>query len=28
MHAEYGDVRLDWPNKYASAAEVNWTNQQ
>jgi hypothetical protein len=27
MHAEYGDLRLDWPNRYASAAEVNWTNQ-
>jgi hypothetical protein len=27
MHAQYGDLRLDWPNRYASAAEVNWTNQ-
>lgn len=27
MRAQYGDLRLEWPNKYASAAEVNWTNQ-
>lgn len=27
MRAEHGDLRLEWPNKYASAAEVNWTNQ-
>jgi len=27
MRAEYGDLRLDWPNGFASAAEVNWTNQ-
>jgi hypothetical protein len=26
MRAEYGDLRLEWPNKYASTAEVNWTN--
>lgn len=28
MRAEYGDLRIEWPNKYASAAEVNWTNQK
>jgi hypothetical protein len=27
MRAEYGALRLEWPNRYASAAEVNWTNQ-
>lgn len=27
MKAEYGDLRMEWPAKYASAAEVNWTNQ-
>jgi hypothetical protein len=27
MRAEHGDFRLEWPNKYASAAEVNWTNE-
>jgi hypothetical protein len=26
MRAEYGDLRLEWPDKYASTAEVNWTN--
>jgi len=28
MRAEHGDLRLEWPNRYAAAAEVNWTNQQ
>jgi len=27
MRAEHGDLRLEWPNHYAAAAEVNWTNQ-
>ena len=27
MRAEYGDLRLEWPNRYAAAAETNWTNQ-
>ena len=27
MRAQFGDLKLEWPNKYASAAEVNWTNQ-
>lgn len=27
MRAEHGDLRLEWPNRFASAAEVNWTNQ-
>jgi len=26
MRAEHGDLRLDWPGRYAAAAEVNWTN--
>jgi hypothetical protein len=26
MHAAYGDLALDWPARYASAAEVNWSN--
>lgn len=28
MRATHGDLRIEWPNKYASAAEVNWTNQK
>jgi hypothetical protein len=27
MRAQHGDLRLEWPSRYASAAEVNWTNQ-
>jgi len=27
MRAHYGDLRFEWPNKYAAAAEVNWTNE-
>jgi hypothetical protein len=27
MRAEYGDLRLEWPARYAAAADVNWTNQ-
>ena len=27
MRAEHGDFKLEWPNRYASVAEVNWTNQ-
>jgi hypothetical protein len=27
MHVQHGDFRIDWPNRYAAAAEVNWTNQ-
>jgi hypothetical protein len=28
MRAAHGDFRLEWPGRYASAAEVNWTNQK
>ncbi len=28
MRANYGELHLDWPARYAAAAEVNWTNQQ
>lgn len=28
MRADYGDLHLEWPDRYAAAAEVNWTNQQ
>ena len=28
MKAEYGDLKLEWPKKYASTAEVNCTNQR
>lgn len=28
MRATHGDLRLEWPNRYASTAEVNWTNQK
>lgn len=27
MRAAHGDVQLEWPGRYAAAAEVNWTNQ-
>jgi hypothetical protein len=27
MRAQHGDLRFDWPGRYAAAAEVNWTNQ-
>ena len=27
MRAQHGDLRLEWPGKYAAAAEVNWTNE-
>ena len=27
MRAQHGDFRLEWPIRYAAAAEVNWTNQ-
>ena len=27
MRAQHGDLRFEWPNKYAAAAEVNWTNE-
>lgn len=27
MRAEAGGLKLEWPNHYAAAAEVNWTNQ-
>jgi hypothetical protein len=28
MRAQHGDMRFEWPNRYASTAEVNWTNQR
>jgi hypothetical protein len=28
MRASHGDFSLEWPGRYASAAEVNWTNQK
>ena len=28
MRATHGDFHLEWPNRYAAAAEVNWTNQR
>lgn len=27
MHMSSGDMRIEWPGKYAATAEVNWTNQ-
>jgi hypothetical protein len=27
MRAQYGEMTFEWPNKYAAAAEVNWTNE-
>ncbi len=28
MRASHGDLQLEWPGRYASAAEVRWTNQK
>jgi len=28
MRAQHGDLRMEWPSRYAAAAEVNWTNQR
>jgi hypothetical protein len=28
MRAHYGDLKFEWPGKYAGAAEANWTNQK
>jgi hypothetical protein len=27
MRVDYQPLRMEWPSKYASTAEVNWTNQ-
>jgi hypothetical protein len=27
MRAQHGDFRVEWPGKYAAAAEVYWTNE-
>jgi len=27
MRVNHGDLQIEWPNKYAATAEVNWTNQ-
>jgi hypothetical protein len=26
MRVDYESLRMEWPSKYASTAEVNWTN--
>jgi hypothetical protein len=26
MKAEHGDLKLEWPNRYAAAADVRWSN--
>ena len=28
MRADYGDLHISWPNRYAAIAEVNWTNER
>ena len=28
MKVDFGDLTMNWPNRYASTAEVNWTNQK
>lgn len=28
MRAEYGDLKLEWPARFAAASEANWTNQK
>jgi hypothetical protein len=27
MRAEYGDLQMEWPRRYAAAAQVRWSNQ-
>ena len=27
MRVSHGDLRFEWPNRFASAAEANWSNQ-
>ena len=27
MRAQHGEFQLEWPNRYAATAEVNWSNQ-
>lgn len=27
MRAQHGDLHIEWPSRYAAAAEVNWTNE-
>ncbi|MGH7656938.1 MAG: DUF1326 domain-containing protein [Gemmatimonadales bacterium] len=27
MKVDFGDMKLEWPDRYASTAEVNWSNQ-
>lgn len=28
MRADYGDLHISWPNRYAAMAEVSWTNER
>jgi hypothetical protein len=28
MKASHGDLTLEWPGRFAAAAEVNWTNER
>jgi hypothetical protein len=28
MHVQHGDFKIEWPDRYAAAAEVNWSNQK
>lgn len=28
MRAKHGSIDIEWPDKYAATAEVNWTNQK
>ena len=28
MRADYGDLHISWPNRYAALAEVTWTNER
>lgn len=27
MRAQHGDLKIEWPDRFAAIAEVNWTNQ-
>jgi len=28
MHVQHGDFKIEWPDRYAAATEVNWSNQK
>jgi hypothetical protein len=28
MHVQHGDFKMEWPDRYGAAAEVDWSNQK